>query len=91
MQNKGDKSLLGIRFYYYAKLERHFAIVLYTNIAVSSRERKPRILSLGLEWALPDALPDISLRRSLKPRDKFDARLRAGDKKDLKREANVNS
>jgi len=24
-------------FYYYAKLERHFAIVLYTNMAVSSR------------------------------------------------------
>ena len=37
------KCLLGIWFYYYAKLERHFAIVLYTNLAVSSREWKPRI------------------------------------------------
>ena len=30
-------------FYYYAKLERHFAIDLYTNMAVSSRQWKPRI------------------------------------------------
>ena len=34
----GEKILLGILFYYYAKLERHFAIVLYTNIAVLSRD-----------------------------------------------------
>ena len=43
VQNNSEKSLLGIWFYYYAKLERHFAIVLYTNKAVSSREWKPRI------------------------------------------------
>ena len=39
-----EKSLLEIWFYYYAKRERHFAIVLYTNIAVASRQWKPRIL-----------------------------------------------
>ena len=38
------KSLLEIWFYYYSKRERHFAIILYTNIAVASREWKPRIL-----------------------------------------------
>ena len=32
------KVFSGIRFYHYAKLERHFAIVLYTNMAVSSRD-----------------------------------------------------
>ena len=32
------KILSGILFYYYGKLERHFAIVLYTNIAVLSRD-----------------------------------------------------
>ena len=37
------KSLLGIWVYYYAKLEWHFAIVWYTNMAVSSREWKRRI------------------------------------------------
>ena len=37
------KKVLFIRFYYHAKLERHFAIVLYTNMAVSSREWKPRL------------------------------------------------
>ena len=37
-----QKSHLGIWFCYYAKLERHFAIVLYTNMAVSSCEWKPR-------------------------------------------------
>ena len=42
-KNNSEKSLLGIWFYYYAKLERHFAIVLCTNMAVSSREGKPRI------------------------------------------------
>ena len=30
-------------FYYYTELERHFPIVFYTNMAVSSREWKPRI------------------------------------------------
>ena len=30
-------------FYCYAKLERHFAIVLYTNMAVLSRQWKPGI------------------------------------------------
>ena len=37
------KKGLGIWGYYYAKLERHFASVLYTNMPVSSREWKPRI------------------------------------------------
>ena len=32
------KKVLGIWFYYCAKLERHFAIVLYTNMSASSRE-----------------------------------------------------
>ena len=41
--NNSEKSLLGVWSYYYPKLERHFAIVLYTNMAVSSREWKPRI------------------------------------------------
>ena len=50
VQNNSEKSLLGIWFYYYAKLERHFAIVLYTNKAVSSREWKPRITL----WVLHD-------------------------------------
>ena len=43
VQNNSGKSLLGIWFYYYEKLERHYAIVLHTNMAVSSREWKPRI------------------------------------------------
>ena len=43
VQNNSEKSLLGIWLYYYAKLERHFAIVLYTNMAASSRECNPRI------------------------------------------------
>ena len=38
------KVFLGIWFYHHAKLERHFAIVLYTNMAVSSRKWKSRIL-----------------------------------------------
>ena len=42
-EEQSRKSLLGIWFYYYAKLERHFAILWYTNLAVSSREWKPRI------------------------------------------------
>ena len=37
VQNNGEKSLLGIWPYYYAKLERHFAIVLYTNMSAQSR------------------------------------------------------
>ena len=32
VQNNSEKGLLGIWFYYYAKPERHFAIVLYTNM-----------------------------------------------------------
>ena len=44
VQNYSKKILLGIWFYYYAKLERHFAIVLYTNMVVSSRKWKPRII-----------------------------------------------
>ena len=43
VHNNSEKSLLGIWFYYYTKHERHFAIVMCTNIAVSSREWKPRI------------------------------------------------
>ena len=38
VQNDSEKSLLGIWFYYYAKRERHFDSVLYTNMALSSRE-----------------------------------------------------
>ena len=38
VHNKSEKVFLGILFYYSANLERHFAIDLYTNIAVSSRE-----------------------------------------------------
>ena len=37
------KVSLGIWLCYHAKLERHFAIVLYINIVVSSRNWKPRI------------------------------------------------
>ena len=35
VQNNSEKSLLGLWFYHYAKLEQHFAIVLNTNTAVS--------------------------------------------------------
>lgn len=42
------KRVMRIWFYYYAKLERHFAIDLYTNIAVSSHEWKPRIVNIRL-------------------------------------------
>ena len=38
VQNNSKKRFLGILFYYYANLERHFALVLYTNSAVLSRE-----------------------------------------------------
>ena len=38
VHNNRERILLAILFYYYAKFERHFAIVLYTNIAVLSRE-----------------------------------------------------
>ena len=38
VHNNREKVLFGILFYYYAKFERHFAIVVYTNIAVLSRE-----------------------------------------------------
>ena len=37
VQNNSEKGLLGICFYYCAKLERHFAVALYTNMTVSSR------------------------------------------------------
>ena len=47
-QNNSEKSLLGIWFYYYAKLEWHFAIVLYTNMAVLLREWKQRICMADL-------------------------------------------
>ena len=52
VQNNSEKNLLGIWFYYYANFERHFAIVLYTNMAVSSREWKPSIglLQLAITW-----------------------------------------
>ena len=43
VQNNSEKIILGIWFYYYSKRERHFAIVLYTSMGVSSREWKPRI------------------------------------------------
>ena len=33
VQKSSENSLLGICFYYYAKLERHFAVALYTNMA----------------------------------------------------------
>ena len=38
VQNNSEKSPLGIWLYYYAKLQRHFVIVLYTNMVVSSYE-----------------------------------------------------
>ena len=41
------KRLLGIWLYYYAKTERHFAFVLYNNMAVKSRECKPKIQCWG--------------------------------------------
>ena len=43
VQNNSEKSLLGLSFFYYAKWERQFAIVLYTDKAVSPREWKSRI------------------------------------------------
>ena len=43
VQNNSDKSVLGIWFYYHAKLEQHLPIVLYTNMAGSPRDWKPRI------------------------------------------------
>ena len=48
VQNNSEKNLLGLWLYHYAKLERRFAIVFYTNMAVSSREWKPRIPDVGL-------------------------------------------
>ena len=47
VQNNSKTILLGIWFYYYAKLEQHFVFVLYTNMAMSSCEWKPRIWHLG--------------------------------------------
>ena len=52
VQKNSEKSHLGVWLYYYGKLERHFAIVLHTNIAVSSREWKPRIAQLSLKETL---------------------------------------
>ena len=49
VHNNSEKILLGIWFYYYATLERHFAFVLYTNMAVLSREWKPRIFD-SVDW-----------------------------------------
>ena len=40
----GEKILLGILFYYYAKFKRVFANVLYTDIAVLSREFNLQVL-----------------------------------------------
>ena len=56
VQDNSAKTLLGIWFYYYAKLERHFAIVLYTNMALSSREWKPRIKYSYLSFLLKEKL-----------------------------------
>ena len=42
------KTHLGIRFYYYANHESSFVIVLYTNMAVLSRDWKPPIISSRL-------------------------------------------
>ena len=41
VQSNSEKGLLGIWFYDYAKLEPHFAIVLFTNMAFSPCEWKP--------------------------------------------------
>ena len=51
-QNNSEKSRLGIWFCYYAKLERHFANVFLTNMAVSSCEWKPwiQIDAFSLNW-----------------------------------------
>ena len=43
VQNTAVKCLLGVWLYYYAKLVGPFSVVLYTNMAVSSRGCKPRI------------------------------------------------
>ena len=58
VQNNNEKNLLGIRFYYYEKLERHYAIVLYTNMAAKINPEiflreidHIGILSIGLELA----------------------------------------
>ena len=49
VQNNAVICLLRIWLYYYAKLVGPFSIVLYTNMAVSSRGWKPRIYSsLGI-------------------------------------------
>ena len=44
VHNNREKILLGILFYYYLKLKRNFAIVLYTNIAVLSHEVNLQVL-----------------------------------------------
>ena len=43
VQNNAVKCLSGILLYYYAKLVWPFSILLYNNMAVSSRGCKPRI------------------------------------------------
>ena len=56
-QNNSEKSPLGIWWYYNAKRERHFAIVLYTDMAVSSRENQE--LNDLVSWAFS---PSICVR-----------------------------
>ena len=46
----------------YAKLERHFAIGLYTNVAVSSRDCKARIRRIALTLALGPMATQKKLR-----------------------------
>ena len=53
VQNNAAKCLLGIWFYYYGKLVGPFSVVLYTNMAVSSRGWKPRIGGLHMTSRRP--------------------------------------
>ena len=61
VHNNSEKNLSWIWFYYYAKRERHFAIMLYTNMAVSSREWKQAHVGLTfilllLSWQVRDLI-----------------------------------
>ena len=47
-QNNSEKSLLGIWFYYYAEPERHFAIVLYTNMPFHHVSEKQGLVFITL-------------------------------------------
>ena len=51
---------LWIWFYFYAKLERHFATVSYTNMAISSGEWKPKIRTRSIAMLGLHAIPDSS-------------------------------